>query len=299
MKLHSMFFAAAFSLALVSGCESVPVDDVDAGPVPVRIASAVTKVSGERFEEGDAVGIFAVNAAGTDGDWTPGVFAPGGNHLDNVKFKLSGTVWAAEREYYWKDDRTPAEFYCYFPYRQTVGSAGELSFEIPSDQSSAAAFKSAEILWGKTSLTDPTEECVLINTTHRMSQIAVSVVPGKGYTEETLREELESVRINSLKCGAVLNLSDGSLTAAGEQKDIIPYRDNGIWRAMVVPQTVTDRVLVTLVVNGMERKLTASIDFTSNSRKKCTLTINRISEGVNVGIGGWEDDDTDYGGVLN
>ena len=68
---------------------------------------------------------------------------------------------------------------------------------------------------------------------------------------------------------------------------------------MIVPQTVTDRVLITLDVNGMERTLTKSIEFSSNSRKKCTLTINKISEGINVGIGGWEDDDTDYGGVLN
>ena len=68
---------------------------------------------------------------------------------------------------------------------------------------------------------------------------------------------------------------------------------------MIVPQTVTDRVLITLDVNGMERTLAKSIEFSSNSRKKCTLTINKISEGINVGIGGWENDDTDYGGVLN
>ena len=79
----------------------------------------------------------------------------------------------------------------------------------------------------------------------------------------------------------------------------MPYEDNGVWRAMIVPQTVTDRVLITLDVNGMERTLTKSIEFFSNSRKKCTLTINKISEGINVGIGGWEDDETDYGGVLN
>ena len=132
-----------------------------------------------------------------------------------------------------------------------------------------------------------------------MSQIAISIVPGKGYTEESLREDLNSVRINALKCGAILNLKDGSMTATGEEKDIVPYNDNETYRAMIVPQTVTDKVLITLGIDGMERTLTKSIEFTSNSRKKCTLTIDKLSEGINVGIGGWEDDGNDYGGVLN
>ena len=89
------------------------------------------------------------------------------------------------------------------------------------------------------------------------------------------------------------------MTATGEEKDIVPYNDNETYRAMIVPQTVTDKVLITLGIDGMERTLTKSIEFTSNSRKKCTLTIDKLSEGINVGIGGWEDDGNDYGGVLN
>lgn len=300
MKTTLPFFAIVLSMALVPGCKSEPAGPEDVDRIPIRISSSVTKVSGDQFNDGDAVGIYVVNASeASEGSWSPGTLEQSGNHLDNVEFTLSGDAWSAAREYYWKDGRTQAEFYCYYPYVGGIGDVSQVTYEIPSDQSGAQAFNSAEILWGKTGLTAPTEDFVRIGTTHRMSQIAISIVPGKGYTEESLREELKSVRINSIRCGAVLDLRSGSLTATGEEKDIVPYEDNGVWRAMIVPQTVTDRVLITLDVNGMERTLTKSIEFSSNSRKKCTLTINKISEGINVGIGGWEDDDTDYGGVLN
>ena len=50
----------------------------------------------------------------------------------------------------------------------------------------------------------------------------------------------------------------------------------------------------------MERNLVVErIEFTSNTRKKCTITVNKINEGINVDIGGWEEDEIDYGGTLN
>ena len=291
---------AATTLIFAVACELIPTAKPDPVDIPIRIVSSVTKVSGDQFDDNDAVGIYVVNAtASTSNTWNPGALAQSGNHLDNVRFTLSGNKWAADKEYFWKDNKTQAEFYCYYPYKETVEDIERVSYEIPNDQSSAQGYRSAEILWGKTGLTAPTEEYVRIITTHRMSQLAISIVPGKGYTEESLREDLKSIRLNALRCGAVLNLKDGSLTATGEEKDILPYNDNGTYIALIVPQTVTEKALITLEIDGMERTLTKSIEFKSNSRKKCTLTINRISEGVNVGIGSWEDDETDYGGVLN
>ena len=37
----------------------------------------------------------------------------------------------------------------------------------------------------------------------------------------------------------------------------------------------------------------------SNKRLKCTITVDKVTEGVKVGIGGWEDYGEDFGGVLN
>lgn len=283
---------------LAAGCQTDPVQQEDE-LIPICIALSQTKVAGDSFETGDAVGIFVVNATGNgDSSWLPGVLAQKGNHLDNVRFTYSGT-WTSDKEYYWKDSVTPAEFYCYFPYTGSIGDIENVHFTAPSDQSSAEAFRSAEILWGKTGLTEPVENCVNINTTHMMSQLVLEVLPGKGFTKETLAASIQGIEINGIRCGASLNIKTGSLTCEGEEVNVTPYYDGTSYRALIVPQKIDGRTLVTLYIDGMKRTLAQTVEFTSNSKKKCTLTINKINEGINVGIGGWENDETDYGGILN
>ncbi len=271
--------------------------------IPIRISSTVTKVSEDSFESGDAIGVYVVNATRTseNSSWSSSELQNGGNHLDNILFSYeeSTNEWKADKEYYWKDSATPADFYCYYPYQASVGNVASVSLTLPSDQSSEQAFKAAEVLWGKSELQSPSDNKVSITTTHRTSQIIIRILPGKGFDEESLRESLKSVRINNIKCSCTLNLKDGSLSAEGDAKDIIPYFDGSVYKAMIAPQSIEGQKLITLEVDGLERSLTQSIEFTSGSRKTCTLTVNKLSEGINVGIGGWEDDGNDYGGTLN
>lgn len=299
MKKHFFITGALVILPVVAGCdiELLPKEEL---PVPISISTTLTKVSGDRFETGDAIGLFVVNGTASDnGEWTSGTLAASGNHIDNGKYVFSGT-WETDGEYYWKDSETQAEFYCYYPYKEDIGNNHEaVSFAVPADQSTAEAFKSAEILWGRTGMTAPTEKRVNITATHRTGQIVIEIVPGKGFTQETLAESLGGVTVNGLKCNASLNLKDGSLKASGEASDIKPYKDGDVWKALVVPQSVDNEALVTIIVDGQPRVLVQTVDFTPNSIKKCTITVNKINEGINVGIGGWEDDSNDYGGILN
>lgn len=271
--------------------------------IPIRINSTVTKVSGDSFESGDAIGVYVVNATRTseNSSWSSSELQNSGNHLDNILFSYeeSTNEWKADKEYYWKDSATPADFYCYYPYQASVGNVASVSLTLPSDQSSEQAFKAAEVLWGKSELQSPSDNKVSITTTHRTSQIIIRILPGKGFDEQSLQESLKSVRINNIKCSCSLNLKDGSLSAEGEVQDVVPYYDGSAYRVLIAPQSIESQKLITLEVDGIERSLTQTIDFTSGSRKTCTLTVNKLSEGINVGIGGWEDDGTDYGGILN
>lgn len=292
-----VLFAAVFS-----GCKKEvqkPVEPVEPEKIPISISSTVTKVSGNAFENGDAIGVFVVNAVenGAQGDLNVS-----GNHMDNVKYTLSysDAKWVCDGEYYWKDSQTKAEFYCYYPYKEEIGANVEaVHFTLPADQSTESALKSAEILWGKTGQESPREESVNITTSHRTSQLVIKLKPGAGFTEETLMQSVGAVIINNLKCEAVLNLKNGALTAEGTASDMIPYKYGNQYRAFVVPQKIDNEVLVTLDVDGQQRTLSTTVDFTSNTIKTCTLTINKIHEGINVGIGGWEEDGIDYGGIIN
>lgn len=297
-QIQSMVIIAAVLLSTC--CTRIEDDNKQTLPIPIRISSTLSKVASDQFEAGDAIGLYVVNAEKTDqGEWNPGMLQATGNHLDNIKFQYSGT-WDSEKEHFWKDAQTKADFYIYYPY--TASSPADITaipFKIPSDQSSLEAFKSGEILWGKTSLASPSENAVNILTSHRTSQLAIEVVPGKGFTESSLKESISSLKINNIKCEGTLNLNDGTLTALGTASDVTPYFDGTKWNALIIPQKIESQKLVTMVIDGIERSLIQTVDFTSNSKKKCTITVNKINEGINVGIGGWEEDSNDYGGTLN
>ena len=268
--------------------------------IPLAISTTITKVLNDSFEEGDAIGLYVVNALsnGSSG-WNSGSLINTGNHLSNVKFSYGSGVWKSQQEYYWKDDSTPADFYCYYPHTGSVADVSAVPFAIKADQSSEENYRSCEILWGKSALQFPSKNKVNITVTHRMSQIQITILPGKGFTAETLRESLKSVKINNLECNALLNLKDGALTANGNSADITPYYDGTLYRALIVPQSVENKTLITLIVDGMTRSLTQSIEFTSGTIKKCTITVDKLSEGINIGISGWDTDNEDYGGTLN
>ena len=50
---------------------------------------------------------------------------------------------------YWKDETTPADFYCYYPYMQTVSDVTAVPFSVKADQSTLENYKASELLWGK------------------------------------------------------------------------------------------------------------------------------------------------------
>ena len=55
--------------------------------IPLAISTTITKVLNDSFEEGDAIGLYVVNAIsnGSSG-WNSGSLMNTGNHLSNVKF---------------------------------------------------------------------------------------------------------------------------------------------------------------------------------------------------------------------
>ena len=104
--------------------------------------------------------------------------------------------------------------------------------------------------------------------------------------------------ITGVKTKASLNLVTGKVTSSGEPKNIIPLRENGYWRALVVPQDITGTKIIEVKVGSNVYSLNQTITFASNKQHKCTLKVNKIGEGVNITIGGWETDDNDFGGTL-
>ena len=320
---------------LCAGCGKVSGDAIGAGDdgndvggtgadgrLELRLAPGFSKVAGDEFEAGDRIGVFmsySVSGDGADdnyGDDADDNYGDGASenpngdnsqeiviYLDNQEFTALNTgagvlEWKSGDKLWWKDDSTPADFRCYYPYSEEATGKQMLNCGVRADQRTHKAFSESDILWGESLGVEPTAECVELMTSHRTGQVVVELVPGKGYDKTSLSEAVESLVLKGAVCGAVLNLASGELVAEGEAQDVQPCAEGLVFRALLPPQSIPE-FEVSIVLAGLERSRKAALEIVSNKRLKCTITVDKVTEGVNVGIGGWEDYGEDFGGVLN
>lgn len=269
-------------------------DNVEDGPptpetdhLPINISTTLTRATDSAFEQGDKVGIFVVNE--------PNTLNASGNHADNIGFAYAGSAWNPDTPIYWLDRTTKADFYCYYPYANGVSTTAH-TFATKANQSQLTDYKASEFLWGKSAGIAPTEEAVNITTNHTFSNALVILKPGDGFTEESLAAATKSVKICGVKTNATIDLSTGVATATGNATEVTPYLENGQYRALIVPQTTAEGALIVVTVDGVDYTFSRSKTFKANKQHRFTATLNKSSNGVNIGIGGWTEEDKDYGG---
>ena len=284
-KLFTLMAAVAAMVSCSNNVENVPTTP-ETEKLPINISTTLTRATDSAFEAGDKVGIFVVNE--------PNALAASGNHVDNMGFTYS-TKWTPDAPIYWLDQTTKADFYCYYPYAEGVNTAAH-AFAAKADQSTLANYKASEFLWGKVAGVAPTEEAVNITTNHTFSNALVILKPGDGFTEASLAAATKLVKICGVKTNATINLATGMANATGNATEVTPYLENGQYRALIVPQTTAEGALIVVTVDGVDYTLSRSMTFKANKQHKFTVTLNKVSNGVNVGIGGWETDEEDYGG---
>ena len=252
-----------------------------------------TRATDYAFEAGDKIGLFVVN---NNADGTSGTLMAQGNHVDNMRFTYSGT-WTPDEQIYWKDETTRADFYLYYPYTTSVASVSAMPFSTMTDQSSLSAYKASDLLVGITKGIAPTEAAVGITASHVMSQMQITLVAGNGFTEESLAKADVSVKINGIKTQSTVNLATKAVTPAGTATGITPLKEDGSYKALIVPQSVAEGNLITVTVDGRDYNLKKAFTFESGKRHKFTVTLSKTSNGINVTIDQWEDDGTDNGGT--
>ena len=284
-KLFTLMAAVAAMVSCSDNVENIPTTP-ETDKLPINISTTLTRATDSAFEAGDKVGIFVVNE--------PNTLATSGNHVDNMGFTYS-SKWTPDTPIYWLDQTTKADFYCYYPYAEAANTAAH-TFATKANQSQLADYKASEFLWGKTTGVAPTEEAVNITTNHTFSNTLIILKPGDGFTEESLAAATKSVKICGVKTGATINLATGVATATGNTTEVTPYLDGAQYRALIVPQTTAEGALIVVTVDGVDYTLSRSMTFKANKQHKFTVTLNKVSNGVNVGIGGWESDEEDYGG---
>ena len=279
-----------------------------------NIDQVTTRANEAGFCNGDAVGIYAVNY---DGE-TPGTMVAEGNQADNVRFifNFDEYRWVPDYDIYYKDDHTAVDLIGYYPYNPNISDVSAYPFEVAQKQNTDATsgqiggYEASDFLWGKVENVAPTASRIKLQFKHRMAGVQVSLVEGSNWGEGEWAQVEKAVLVANTKRKATIDLATGEITATGDVQDtdIIPYAENGEWRAVVVPQTVSSGTpLLSLTVDGVPYLykykvdgVPTDFDYTSGKLHKFTVKVSKKEqtgiefEVISVAITAWEADNASH-----
>lgn len=282
MKKNIIYYA--LSALLLAGCTEDLKDTVAQQMIPIHVGSTypvagVTRATDNGFVADDAVGIFVVDY---NDDGTPDMPALSSNRGSNVKFTYDGGTWSASYQLYWADGKTPADFYGYYPYDESLSSVTEYAFAVSRNQDSTAAevgYEASDLLWTKAEKVSPTAETIQLQYKHLMAGVTVSLEMGSGFTATEWTGLEKVVQIEHTVLSGTVDLSKGICSVGNAAPETItPLAYNAVWRSVVFPQTVkAGTSLLSVTVDGQRYQLVKEADFTYYSGKmhNFTIVVNR------------------------
>ena len=226
------------------------------------------------FENGDAVGIFAV--------------AEGATAYSNVKYTFDGTEWKSDAPIY-AEDGVSYTYYAYYPYKEGVDSYSAAALSVLADQSTEANYNASDVL---TSTTTATGTAVTLQYGHAYALVQVTLKGSEAGNG--------TVTLPALNLGGTTDLATGVTTIGGETGTItmMPFAANSgtvseyKYRAIVPAQDVeANEPLVEIALNGKNYRYTynAAVPYESGKYRQITITLGEQS-GSPIVVGGAEDE---------
>ena len=279
--------------------------------LPIVLSGDIDQVMLSRVNDGgfcdkDVMGVYIVDYEGGN----PGKLQLDGNRASNVQFTYdeANNKWSGAYDIYWKDSKTPIDVYGYYPWG-TPESIEAYAFEVQKDQSKAGengnlgGYEASDFLWGKAVEVAPSSKVIRLSFRHKMSTARVTLAEGKGFAEGEWAGLEKQVLVTNTKRKAAIDLTTGNVTVTGEvaTTGTIPYRKDGVFRAIVVPQEIAAGTeLFKITVDGVVYAFKKDEAFTYVPSKMHNFTITvdkKESTGTyeftlaSESITAWENDD--------
>lgn len=277
---------------MLTSCLSEPdFEPTPQGGIPINLDGSInqipTKVNAQGFEDGDGLGLYAVNYENEN--QTPGTLMDKGNQVDHVKyvFDEKNWKWTPVRPVYYKDVNTNVDLYAFYPFAEP-SSVSAYNFEVQKDQSTArsngklAGYEASDFLWGKAENVVPTESAIKVKLNHMMAGAHVILKEGTGFEEAGDFSLIDKkVLVTNTTRKASINLSNGKVTPIGGAQAtgiVMAPQSDGSFRAIVVPQTVeagASLFSITVEGNAYTFAKDAAYEYVAGKLSQFTITINR------------------------
>ena len=253
-----------------------------------------TRVTGTNWDQGDAIGVYALNAGQAIPD---GIYGK-----DNAKFTTpdagaQGTFTPAttDDQIAYPSDGAKLDFVAYYPYAATV-TDNKLPINVSvQTNSSAIDYLYSNNVTGK-SIADQSAN---LNFKHKLSQLIININGAAFDNFNTL-----TAVVKGMKVDGSLDLKDGVVTAGSTAGDITPLlnADKSVAAAIVVPGQDMKDITVEFAL-GDVKFVWHPEALTLESGKKYTYNIKLTKEGVvleQVGatIEDWEEGYTGTGDIV-
>ena len=269
-----------------------------------------TRVDDNGFAEGDVMGIYIVDY----NDGTAGSLSDTGLRASNTHYTYDAqsNSWSSLAQLYWKDETTPVDIYGYYPAAASIEDATNYKFEVSSKQNlhpsseRISNYEASDLLWGKVSKVSPTQEVIVVNYSHRMAGVNVTLVKGEGVDEAEWSAADKTVQIDNTRRSAYIDLTDGIPVATGvaDRSIVMLAQPNDTFRAVVVPQIVkagAQLLSITIGDRTYTHKLSFDMEYTMGKLHNFTIRVEKSEASgdyqLNIsydGIEDWINDQTSH-----
>lgn len=279
MKLNFLFMLVS-SLA-ITACGSDKGEEPGEKPVvpPVVTEKYVTfapsinapaRATDTSFDQGDAIGIFAVQSTGND---NKGIIADKGNYADNVKYLYSGTKFTPAKDGIVKPaDALKVYYHAVYPY--TTDAKNKFTFKVDGNQSTSSGYTNSDFLTAQTSATN--DALVPLKFDHRLSKMIINM-EGTGWPSGEMKVTLKNVYTS-----IAVDLNTLTFTPTGSKGTVV-CSSNGTksFKAILPPQTITKGTEIATITIGTENYpvvMSGDAEIGSGVQSDFTFTMNEDKE---------------------
>ena len=257
------------------------------------VANLPTRATMTSFEQGDIMGLYAVEYVGDQAQ----PLQVSGNYLNNEPMVYNGTKWDSGRTLYWSTKE--CDFYGIYPY-QPMAAVDEILFEVETDQNATESadalggYEASDLMWAKDEKVAQKDGVVNLQFHHMMSRLVVKVETGPKFEGE-IPDDIVT-HIYNTATTAKVNYQTGSLEkySLSENKTITMRKiDNRTFDAIIVPQFIERSTpLVEITMGGIAYLLNYSMSFRPGYQHTITVTLNTSpdQEKIEISIDGEIDD---------
>lgn len=289
---------AVLSLSFVVSCNRSKMVEPMAGraieisPTVLSYGSNVQgRVTDNAFENGDQIGVYVSK-------YNTGISSPllgSGNYAgrgDNGCFTRTNGGWLSSPVMCWMPGNADKiDVYGYYPYNPNVGNALAVELKVAEDQNLAAAYQASDFMYAKSSEVEyGTAVSDNFVFTHKLAKVIVTLSEGEMISREQLMRA--TITLGGTRLQSSINLGDGTLTpVSGDIQDINMRKNGLIFDAIVIPQSINNRELFVIDIDGEKFTFNSSFNFAENSSHSFSIKVSKSGLSVTSNsITGWVDD---------